>query len=140
MLRDTDVKDINRIIDALVRADQKSNGRYKLDHVIALLRASAVQMQDEPEILRRLELYHTQFGINTYNYINKSYSDLDTFKKEMTQLLATCEKLKQLIIEYRQIYTKLPLNARRQLESLLVRPEKVEEAQRLFANLKGRIQ
>lgn len=140
MLRDTDVKDINRIIDALINADRKSNGRYKLDRIITPLQGTAAQMKDEPEILRKLELYHTQFGINTYNYINKVYPDLDAFKKEMAQLLEACEKLKVLILEYRQIYTRLPQNSRRQLEQLLVRPDKVDEAQRLFANLKGRSQ
>lgn len=140
MLRDNEVKDISRIIEALIIADRKSNGRYKLDRLIVPLQGAAAQMKQEPEILRKLELYHTQYGINTYNYINKVYPDLDAFKEEMTQLLETCEKLKVLIIEFRQIFSKIPVNNRRQLEQLLVRPDKLEEAQRLFANIKGRIQ
>lgn len=140
MLRDNEVKDISRIIGALATLDHKSNGRYKLERIVASLQDIMAEMKQEAEILRKLELYHMQYGINTYSYINKVYPDLEAFKKEMAQLLDTCEKLKDLIIEYRQISNKMPINKRRQLEQVLIRPDRLEEAQRLFANIKGRLQ
>lgn len=139
MLNDTDVKEINRILSTLIVIDKKSNNRYKLDQLLGPLQAKFNIMKLEPEILRKLESYHVQFGINTYSYLNKGYTDIETFKKEMTQLLAACEKLKNLILEYRPISSKMPVNNRRELEQLLIKPEKVEEASRLFYNLKGRI-
>ena len=139
MLNDTDVKEINRILSTLIVIDKKSNNRYKLDQLLGPLQAKFNIMKLEPEILRKLESYHVQFGINTYSYLNKGYTDIETFKKEMTQLLAACEKLKNLIPEYRPISSKMPVNNRRELEQLLIKPEKVEEASRLFYNLKGRI-
>lgn len=137
LLNSKEVTDVLKAIEVLIAVNYKSDNRYELDKVIPFIQEKIVQMKQEPEIVRKLELYQRQYGINVYNYINKAYLSFEEFKKEIVHLLDTCEKLKDLIIEYRQLLPKIPFNKRRRVEQLLVRPDKLSEAYRMLANIKG---